>query len=204
MVWTSPPWLVRLVADMLAGKNILIGITGGVAAHYLPELIGQLRFRCLAMVYAVMTPAAAQFVSPLTVAAATGTPVSRDIFADATRDPLAHIHLARLADVVLIAPATYDFIGKVASGWADDPVALLLAATTAPVLLAPAMHDTMWANPILKRNLETLKAVGYRIIPPEMGLQATGDLGEGRMAGMGTIIAALTQSVKEIPAQPQE
>ncbi len=190
---------------MLAGKNIVVGITGGVAAHYLPELIGQLRFRCLAMVYAVMTPAAAQFVSPLTVAAAAGTPVSsRDIFADAIRDPLAHIHLAQLADVVLIAPATYDFIGKVASGWADDPVALLLAATTARVLLAPSMHDTMWANPILKRNLETLKGVGYAIVPPETGLQATGDVGEGRMASIGAIITALTQLARPIPSQQQE
>lgn len=189
---------------MLAGKNVVVGITGGVAAHYLPELIGQLRFRCLAMVYAVMTPAAAQFVSPLTVAAATGTPVSMDIFADATRDPLAHIHLARLAEVVLIAPATYDFIGKVASGLADDSVGLLLAATTAPVLLAPSMHDTMWANPILKRNLETLKAVGYGIVPPETGLQATGDVGEGRMASIGAIIAALTQVAKPMPSQQQE
>lgn len=179
---------------MLAGKNVVVGITGGVAAHYLPELIGQLRFRCLAMVHAVMTPAATRFVSPLTVGAATGTPVSMDIFADATRDPLAHIHLAHLADLVLVAPATYDFIGKVASGIADDPLTLLLAATTAPVWLAPAMHDTMWANPILKRNLETLKAVGYRVIPPEIGLQATGDVGEGRMAGIGAIIAALAQS----------
>lgn len=189
---------------MLAGKNILVGITGGVAAHYLPELIGQLRFRCLAMVYAVMTPAATRFVSPLTVAAAAGTPVSTDVFADATRDPLGHIHLARLADVVLVAPATYDFIGKVASGIADDSLTLLLAATTAPVLLAPAMHDTMWANPILQRNLETLKAVGYGVIPPETGLQATGDVGEGRMAGIGTIITALTQSVKITPSKQQE
>src|SRR5512139_1108666 len=158
LAWTSPPWLARRAAEMLAGKNIIVGITGGVAAHYLPELIGQLRFRCMAMVYAVMTPAAGRFVSPLTIAAAAGTPVQTEIFADAARDPLAHIHLARLADLVLVAPATYDFIGKVASGIADDPLTLLLAATTAPVWLAPAMHDTMWANPILKRNLETLKA----------------------------------------------
>lgn len=189
---------------MLAGKNVVVGITGGVAAHYLPELIGQLRFRCLAMVYAVITPAAALFVSPLTVAAATGTPVSQDIFADATRDPLAHIHLAQLADVVLVAPATYNFIGKVASGLADDSVALLLAATTAPVLLAPSMHDTMWANPILKRNLETLKAARYTIIAPETGLQATGDVGEGRMASIGAIIAALTHSAKPIPSKQPE
>ena len=183
---------------MLAGKTVIVGITGGVAAHYLPELIGQLRFRHLAAVYAVMTPAAVQFISPLMVAAATGTPVGTDIFIDAERDPLGHIHLAGLADLVLVAPATYDFIGKVAAGRADDPVSLLLAATTAPVLLAPAMHDTMWAKPILKRNIETLIGVGYRIVPPDTGIQASGDLGEGRMASINSIIAALVELTKAI------
>jgi phosphopantothenoylcysteine decarboxylase/phosphopantothenate--cysteine ligase len=184
---------------MLASKNIVVGITGGVAAHYLPELIGQLRFRHLAIVYALMTPAAARFISPLMVAAATGTPVGTDIFVDAERDPLAHIHLARLADLVLVAPATYDFLGKVASGRADDPVSLLLAATTAPILLAPAMHDTMWANPILKRNIETLTGVGYRIVPPETGIQASGDSGEGRMASISSIIAVLIELSNTMP-----
>lgn len=189
---------------MLAGKTIVVGITGGVAAHYLPELIGQLRFRYLAAAHAVMTPAAARFVSPLTVAAATGTPVWTDIFEDARRDPLAHIHLARLADLVLVAPATFDFIGKLAAGQADDPVSLVIAATTAPVLLAPAMHDTMWANPILQRNLETLTGVGYRIVPPETGLQATGDVGGGRMASLGAIIAALNELARTIPQNPEK
>lgn len=188
---------------MLAGKTVVVGITGGVAAHYLPELIGQLRFRHLAAVHAVMTPAAVRFVSPLTVAAATGAPVWTDIFEDAKRDPLAHIHLARLADLVLVAPATFDFIGKLSAGLADDPVTLLLAAATAPVLLAPAMHDTMWANPILRRNLETLTGVGYRIVPPETGLQATGDVGEGRMASIGAILAALNELSKTIPEKQE-
>lgn len=183
---------------MLAGKNIVIGITGGVAAHYLPELIGRLRFRYLASVYAVMTPAAAQFISPLMVAAATGTPVTSEIFAASQQDPLAHIHLAQLADLVLVAPATYDFIGKAAAGLADDPVTLLLAATSAPVLLVPAMHNTMWAKPILKRNLETLRAAGYRIVPPETGIQASGELGEGRMAAINDIITSLNQMTETI------
>ncbi len=189
---------------MLAGKNIIVGITGGVAAHYLPELIGQLRFRYLASVYAVMTPAATRFISPLMVASATGTPVGLDVFVDAERDPLAHIHLAHLADLVLVAPATFDFIGKVAAGRADDPVSLLLAATPAPVLLAPAMHDTMWAKPILKRNIETLEGVGFRIVPPETGIQASGDIGEGRMASIHRIIAALGEMSETIPEKEKE
>lgn len=189
---------------MLAGKHIVVGITGGVAAHYLPELIGQLRFRYLAVVYGLMTPAATHFISPLMVAAATGTPVGADIFFDAERDPLAHIHLARLADLVLIAPATYDFIGKVAAGRADDPVSLLLAVTTAPVLLAPAMHDTMWVNPILKRNIEVLTSVGYHIVPPETGIQASGELGVGRMANISNIITALSEIAKSMPQNEQD
>lgn len=188
---------------MLAGKTVVVGITGGVAAHYLPELIGQLRFRYLAVVHAVMTPAAAHFVAPLTVEVACGTPVWTDVFEGAQRAPLAHIHLARLADLVLVAPATFDFIGKVAAGLADDPVSLLLAATTAPVLLAPAMHDTMWSNAILQCNLETLKGVGYRIVPPETGLQGTGDVGEGRMASLGTILAALGKATESIPEEQE-
>jgi phosphopantothenoylcysteine synthetase/decarboxylase len=183
---------------MLAGRTIVVGVTGGVAAHYLPELIGQLRYRYLATVYTLMTPAAAHFVSPLAVAAAAGTPVRMEIFEDAQADPLAHIRLAKLGDLVLVAPATYDFIGKVASGIADDPVTLLMAATTAPVLLAPSMHDSMWANPILKRNLEILKEVGYRIAPPETGLQASGDIGEGRMASIASITSALSAMSKEL------
>ena len=189
---------------MLAGKTVIVGITGGVAAHYLPELIGQLRFRHWAVVYAVMTPAAEKFISPLMVAAATGSPVATDIFADAERDALAHIHLAQQADLVLIAPATYDFIGKVASGLADDPVSLLLAATAAPVLFAPAMHDTMWAKPILQRNIAALKAAGYHFVQPEVGLQATGETGQGRMASIPNITVALQDLSESISSNSKE
>lgn len=189
---------------MLAGRTVVVGITGGVAAHYLPELIGQIRFRYWAVVYAVMTPAAEKFISPLMVAAATGSSVATDIFADAERDPLTHIHLAQQADLVLVAPATYDFIGKVASGLADDPVALLLAATTASVLFAPAMHDTMWAKPILQRNIAALKTVGYHFVQPEVGLQATGETGQGRMASIPNIIAALQDLSESISSETKE
>lgn len=151
----------------------------------------------MALVHAVMTPAAARFVSPLTVAAASGTRVWTDIFADAALDPLAHIHLARMAEFVLVAPASFDFIGKIAAGLANDPVSLLIAATTAPVLFAPAMHDTMWKNPIVQANMSALKDVGYRFIPPETGLQATGEVGEGRMAGINATLSALLTLVKD-------
>lgn len=141
---------------------------------------------------------------PLTLATATGTPVVTGIFEATQRDPLTHIHLARLADMVLVAPATYNFIGRLASGLADDPVTLLLAATNAPGLLAPAMHDTMWAKPILQRNLKILKNAGYQIIPPEEGLQATGEVGEGRMADIGKIISALSDLAQSISQNQEE
>lgn len=189
---------------MLTGKTVLVGITGGVAAHYLPELIGQLRFRHWTVVYAAMTPAAEKFISPLMVAAATGTPVTTAIFSEGERDPLSHIHLAQQADLVLVAPATYDFIGKVASGLADDPVSLLLAATTAPVLFAPAMHDTMWAKAILQRNIANLKQDGYHFVQPEVGLQATGESGPGRMASISKIINALQELSELIPSEVKE
>ncbi len=138
-----------------------------------------------------MAPAAAHF-SAHHGGRGRRAPVWLDVFEHAVTAPLTHIELAHLADLVLIAPASYDFIGKVAAGWADDPVALLLAATRAPVLLAPAMHASMWANPILRRNLETLQTVaGYHVVTPETGLQATGDVGEGRMAGIGRILSTL-------------
>jgi phosphopantothenoylcysteine decarboxylase/phosphopantothenate--cysteine ligase len=190
---------------MLLGKTVVVGITGGIAAHYLPELIGQLRYRYMASVYPVMTPAAVHFVAPLTVTAAADAPVWLDIFEHAVTAPLTHIELARMADLVLIAPASYDFIGKVAAGWADDPVSLLLAATRAPVLLAPTMHDSMWANPILRRNLETRKTMaGYQVVAPETGLQAAGDVGEGRMAGIGRILSALDELASVSREQARE
>ena len=122
---------------MLAGRTVVVGITGGVAAHYLPELIGQLRFRHMASVYAAMTPAATHFVTPLTIAASIGGSVWTGVFADAERDPLAHIHLARLADLVLVAPATFDFIGIVAAGPAADPGSLVVGRSTTAAFLAP-------------------------------------------------------------------
>jgi len=189
---------------VLAGKTVIVGITGGVAAHYLPELIGQLRFRHMAIVHAAMTPAAEHFVSPLTVAVACGAPVWHSVFDTAEHAPLAHIQWARQADLVLVAPATFDFIGKVAAGLADDPASLLLAATTAPVLLAPAMHATMWANPILQRNVAALETTGYRVVPPEVGLQATGEVGEGRMASIGVILSSLSELSETLPDKQKD
>ncbi len=179
---------------MLAGKTVLIGVAGGVAAHYIPELIGQLRWRHLANVQVIMTPAATRFITPLTLEVASGNPVYADLWAAAQRSPLIHVQLARLADLVLITPATADILAKLALGLADDLVTLAVLATQAPVTLAPAMHEEMWAKAVVQDNVARLKERGYHFVGPERGISATGEIAEGRMANIGAIIARLIEA----------
>jgi len=176
---------------MLAGKTILVGVTGGIAAHYLPELVGQLRLRHLALVQVMMTPAATRF--PLTLAVAAGGRVWTDVFDEASHAPLAHIQLAQMADLVVVAPATANSIAKFAHGLGEDIVSLTLLATRAPVMLAPAMHETMWTNPVVQENIARLQARGYHVVEPEVGLQPEGTVAVGRMAAIGTIIGRLIE-----------
>ncbi len=186
---------------MLAGKTILVGVTGGIAAHYLPELVGQLRLRHLALVQVMMTPAATRFVSPLTLAVAAGGCVWTDVFDEASHAPLAHIQLAQMADYVVIAPATANSIAKFAHGLGEDIVSLTLLATRAPVILAPAMHETMWTNPVVQENVARLKARGYHVVEPEVGLQPEGTIAVGRMAAIGTIIGRLIELDKTLSVE---
>lgn len=186
---------------MLAGKTILIGVTGGIAAHYLPELVGQLRLRQLALVQMMMTPAATRFVSPLTLAVAAGGRVWTDVLDETSHAPLAHIQLAQMADYVLIAPATANSISKFAHGLGEDIVSLALLATRAPVILAPAMHEAMWTNTIVQENVARLKARGYHVVEPEVGLQPEGTVAGGRMAAIGTIIARLIELDKTLSVE---
>lgn len=181
------------VAKMLGGKSILIGVAGGVAAHYIPELIGQLRWRHLANVQVVMTPAAIHFITPLTLEVASGSPVYLDLWEAAERVPIIHVQLARLANLVLIAPATADILAKLAHGLADDLVTLTVLATQASVILAPAMHEAMWAKAVVQDNVTSLKERGYHFIAPERGISSTGEVAEGRMANIGAIIARLIE-----------
>ncbi len=186
---------------MLAGKTILVGVTGGIAAHYLPEFVGQLRLRHLALVQVMMTPAATRFVSPLTLAVAAGGRVWTDVFDETSRVPLAHIQLAQIADYVVIAPATANSIAKFAHGLGEDIVSLTLLATRAPVILAPAMHETMWMNPVVQENITRLQARGFHIVEPEVGLQPEGTIAVGRMATIGTLIARLIEIDKRLSVE---
>lgn len=182
---------------MLAGKTVLIGVTGGVAAHYIPELIGQLRWRHLTDVQVVMTPAATRFITPLTLEVASGSPVYADLWEAAQRAPVIHVQLARLADLVLVAPATADILAKLAYGLADDLVTLTVLASRVPVVLAPAMHETMWTQTVVQENVARLKVRGYHFVGPERGISSTGEVAEGRMATIGAMISKLIEVSEE-------
>ena len=182
---------------MLAGKAVLLGVTGGVGAHYLPELVGQLRWRHLAAVQVVMTPAATRFVAPLTLAVASGGRVWTDPWEAAEQSPLLHVNLAGWAELVLVAPATANTLAKLADGLADNLVTLVVLATRAPVVLAPAMHQEMWRSPVVQENVARLRARGYRFVGPERGLSTVGEPTAGRMATLGAMIAGLLQVAGE-------
>ncbi len=162
----------------LTNKRILLGVSGGIAAYKSAELVRLLR-RAGAEVRVVMTAAAADFVTPLTLQALSGQPVySRWDEAEAA---MGHIELARWADRVLVAPATADTLARLAQGRADDLLSALCLATTAPLYLAPAMNQAMWQHAATRDNAETLRSRGVRLLGPAEGEQACGDTGPGRM-----------------------
>ncbi|MFZ1907174.1 MAG: bifunctional phosphopantothenoylcysteine decarboxylase/phosphopantothenate--cysteine ligase CoaBC [Steroidobacteraceae bacterium] len=164
----------------MQGKHILLGVTGGIAAYKSPDLVRRLRERG-AEVQVVMTEAARQFVTPTTFQAVSGRPVRTDLWDAAAEAAMGHIELARWAHFVLIAPASADFLARIAAGLADDLLATLCLATEAPIAAAPAMNHIMWANAVTRANVATLAARGVRLLGPAEGDQACGEIGEGRM-----------------------
>jgi phosphopantothenoylcysteine decarboxylase/phosphopantothenate--cysteine ligase len=158
----------------------LLGVTGGIAAYKSPDLVRRLIERG-ADVQVVMTDAAQRFVSAMTFQAVSGRPTRSDLWDDAAEAAMGHIELARWAQVVLIAPASADFIARLAGGRADDLLSTLCLATEAPIALAPAMNRVMWANKATQANVETLISRGIRIMGPASGNQACGEVGAGRM-----------------------
>lgn len=159
---------------------MLLGITGGIAAYKSPDLVRRLRERGVD-VTVVMTAGAQQFVTPMTLQAVSGQPVRTDLWDRAAEAAMGHIELARWADQILIAPATADFIARLAHGFADDLLATVCIATCAPIAIAPAMNQQMWANPAVQANLQTLRSRGIRVLGPGAGEQACGEVGLGRM-----------------------
>ncbi len=160
--------------------RVLLGVTGGIAAYKSPDLVRRLMERG-ADVQVVMTDAAQKFVSPMSFQAVSGRPTRSDLWDDAAEAAMGHIELARWAQVVLIAPASADFMARLAGGRADDLLSTLCLATEAPLVLAPAMNRVMWANKATQANVETLISRGIRILGPDSGNQACGEVGVGRM-----------------------
>ena len=175
---------------MLQGKRILLIISGGIAAYKSLELIRRLRDRG-AVVRCVMTKAAAEFVTPLSVAALSENKVYSDLFSLTDESEMGHIRLSREADLLVVAPATADLLARMAAGMSDDLAATTLLASDKPVLIAPAMNVMMWAHPATQANLATLAARGVRQVGPNSGYLADGEVGFGRMAEPLEIVAAI-------------
>jgi phosphopantothenoylcysteine decarboxylase/phosphopantothenate--cysteine ligase len=165
---------------MTPKTRVLLGVTGGIAAYKSPDLVRRLIERG-ADVQVVMTSAAQRFVSPMTFQAVSGRPTRSDLWDNTAEAAMGHIELARWTQIVLIAPASADFLARLAGGRADDLLCTLCVATEAPILLAPAMNRVMWANKATQANVETLIARGIRILGPASGNQACGEVGAGRM-----------------------
>lgn len=183
---------------MLSGKRILLIVGGGIAAYKSLDLIRRLRERG-AMVTPVMTRAAGEFVTPLSLSALAGEEVHRDLF-DLTKEAeMGHIQLSRVADLVVVAPATADLMTKMANGMANDLASTLLMATDTRVLIAPAMNVRMWDHPATQRNLATLQQDGVLVVGPNSGDMACGEFGPGRMSEPLEIVAAVEQALGDGP-----
>ena len=165
----------------LNGKRILLGVTGGIAAYKAAELVRLLNKEG-ADVRVVITNSGAEFISPLTLQALSGNPVHTSMWDQSIPNGMPHIELSRDCDLVLVAPATADFMAKLAAGRADDLLSTLCLARDCPLILAPAMNKQMWENSSTQRNLDTLLQDGVHFVGPDSGIQACGEQGVGRMS----------------------
>jgi len=172
---------------MLKDRNIVLGVTGGIAAYKAAELVREL-VRAEAKVHVVMTQSAQAFVTPLTFQTLSGNPVITELFSLVEESEIGHISLADKAEVLVIAPATANIIGKIAGGIADDMLTTIVMATKAPVLLAPAMNVHMWENASCQENIQKLRSRGFHFIDPESGELACGYEGKGRLAEVSAIV----------------
>ncbi len=174
----------------MSRKNILIGITGGIAAYKIPVLVRRL---CEAgyAVRVVMTAAAKSFVAPLTLQALSGEPVHSDLWEAEASDGMGHIALARWADLVLVAPATADAIARLSLGRADDLLMAVCLATRAPLAIAPAMNTAMWEAAVTQQHVASLRERGVTVWGPESGVQACGEIGPGRLCEPEALFKAI-------------
>jgi phosphopantothenoylcysteine decarboxylase/phosphopantothenate--cysteine ligase len=179
----------------LSHKRIILGITGGIAAYKSAEITRRLQDEG-AEVRVVMSESAQEFIRPLTLQALSGNPVHTDLLDPEAEAAMGHIELARWADLVLIAPATANFVATLNQGSANDLMSSICLATTAPVMIAPAMNQAMWSNSASQQNIESLKQREVIILEPDNGIQACGDVGPGRLPQPETIVRQVASVFK--------
>jgi len=175
--------------DMFRDRTVVVAVTAGIAAYKSAMLVRELK-AADAEVLVIMTKAATEFITPLTLETLSQNPVAVEMFDRENKWDLEHIALADRADVFIIAPATANIIGKSANGIADDLVSttVLTMMSSVPILMAPSMNDRMWENPIVQQNVKALEKVGVRFVGPELGKLADGRTGMGRMASIEDIL----------------
>jgi len=174
--------------------TIVIGVTGGIACYKAADLVSSLVKKGFD-IHVIMTENAVEFITPLTFQTLSGNQVATSMFERITSFEVEHISLAQRADVFVVAPASANFIGKMAHGISDDMLTTTIMATKAPVVIAPAMNTAMWENPILKDNLEKLKKFGVQVVAPDEGRLACGDIGKGKLAEVEEILEVIGKAV---------
>jgi len=174
----------------MSAKEIVLGVTGSVAAFKAAQLVSTL-VKESKNVHVILTQSAAKFVTPLTFQSLTKRKVYVDMFDEIIFEDVRHISLAQRADVFVIAPASANIIGKIAGGIADDMLSTVVMATKAPVLICPAMNTAMYENQIVRGNIEKLAGLGYNFVEPKEALLACGDVGRGALADVSDILAAI-------------
>ena len=178
--------------NILKNKNIVLGVTGGIACYKACEIVSKLK-HFGANVFVIMTKNATEFVAPLTFETLSKHKVVVDMFENKDHFEVEHINLAKLANLFLIAPATANIIGKVANGIADDMLSTTIMATEAPVVFAPAMNDVMYANQIVNLNIEKLKSYNYKFVDAQVGNLACGYQGKGKLQDTNIIIEEIVK-----------
>jgi phosphopantothenoylcysteine decarboxylase len=182
---------------MIEGREILLGVTGGIAAYKTADLCSKL-VQAGAAVSVVMTESAERFIGPTTFEALTGRPVYRDLFRPVEHFRGEHIGLAQRAELMVVAPATANYLAALAQGFAGDLLATLGLTVTCPVLLAPAMNCEMWAKPAVQRNVSQLRADGIRFVEPGSGWLSCGQVGAGRMAEPTEILDSIVRHLSAV------
>lgn len=181
---------------IIKDKRIVLGVAGAISAYKALELV-RLLVKAEALVWPVMTRSAGEFITPLSLSTLAKNPVCTSLFEQGSGSSIGHIELAQKSDLIIVAPATANVIGKIASGIADDPLTTIIMAAACPVLIAPSMNDRMWENPIVKGNVEKLISIGYKFVGPGEGALACGSVGRGRLAGADEIVEAAREAMTQ-------